>query len=100
MLVPDRSDVQQTNFDRTTQCALTGSPLRLLSCRDNHRISMHDAGLAEQLWRVAGLERVMQGVEVDGLLPVGLNPHIRFYRWDQLPSYGLFHMPVGRGGLW
>jgi hypothetical protein len=48
--------------------------------RDNHRISMHEPGLADQLWRVAGLERVMQGVEVDGLVPVGCNPNIRFYR--------------------
>lgn len=48
--------------------------------RDNHRISMHDPGLAEQLWRVAGLERVMAGVQVDGLVPVGLNPNIRYYR--------------------
>lgn len=49
--------------------------------RDNHRISMHDPGLADQLWRVAGLERVMQGVEMDGLVPVGCNANIRFYRW-------------------
>lgn len=48
--------------------------------RDNHRISMHDPNLADQLWRVAGLERVMQGAEVDGLVPVGCNPNIRFYR--------------------
>jgi hypothetical protein len=41
---------------------------------------MHDPNLADQLWRVAGLERVMQGVEVDGLVPVGCNPNIRFYR--------------------
>lgn len=55
--------------------------------RDNHRISMHNPSLADQLWRVAGLERVMQRVEVDGLVPCGCNPNIRFYRWALHSSY-------------
>jgi hypothetical protein len=42
---------------------------------------MQDQGIADQLWGVCGLGRVMQGIEVDGLQPAGLNPNIRFYRW-------------------
>lgn len=56
--------------------------------RDNHRISMQDERLADQLWHTAGLDRVMQGVEVDGLVPVGLNPHIRFYRYSVGQKFG------------
>lgn len=52
-----------------------------LSCRDNHRISVQDPALAEQLWSATGLQHTMAGVTVDGLVPIGLNANIRFYRW-------------------
>eukprot|EP00775_Hariotina_reticulata_P005312 gene5312-5547_t len=48
--------------------------------RDNHRISMHDVALADQLWRASGLQHIMAGVSIDDAVPVGLNPNIRFYR--------------------
>jgi hypothetical protein len=52
----------------------------LLLCRDNHRISMQDPALAEQLWSATGLKHTMAGVTVDGMVPIGLNANIRCYR--------------------
>jgi hypothetical protein len=42
---------------------------------------MQDAALAEQLWSATGLKHTMAGVTVDGMVPIGLNANIRFYRW-------------------
>lgn len=48
--------------------------------RDNDRISLQDAQLARQLWQASGLQAVFQGITVEGMQAVGLNPNIRLYR--------------------
>lgn len=65
-----------------TACPVPAPHTHLLpACRrDNHRISVHDAVLAQRLWADTGLKQVLAGVELDGLQPVGLNPQLRFYR--------------------
>ncbi|KAF6261049.1 oxidoreductase [Scenedesmus sp. NREL 46B-D3] len=56
--------------------------------RDNHRISVQDPALAEQLWSATGLQHTMAGVTVDGLVPIGLNANIRFYRYSRGQKFG------------
>lgn len=56
--------------------------------RDNHRTAVNDAVLAEQLWRSTGLALALRELKLDGAVAVGLNPNLRFYRWESL---GLSH---------
>jgi hypothetical protein len=41
---------------------------------------VHDEAFAAQLWSGTGLDVTLRGVELDGLVPLGLNPNIRLYR--------------------
>lgn len=49
--------------------------------RDNDRISVQDPILAEKIWK-SGLDKLFNGIEVQGRVAVGLNPNIRFYRYS------------------
>ncbi len=48
--------------------------------RDNERLAVSDPSLAQKLWN-AGLEKLFKDITIEGKLPVGLNPNIRFYRY-------------------
>eukprot|EP00878_Enallax_costatus_P004211 GHUV01004441.1.p1 GENE.GHUV01004441.1~~GHUV01004441.1.p1 ORF type:complete len:263 (+),score=95.62 GHUV01004441.1:156-944(+) len=56
--------------------------------RDNHRISFQDPALAEQIWTATGLKETLAGVTVDDMVPVGLNPNLRFYRYSKGQKFG------------
>lgn len=47
--------------------------------RDNDRISVNDAVLADTIWE-SGLNKLFSDVKIRGRTAVGLNPNIRFYR--------------------
>ncbi|ONK73047.1 uncharacterized protein A4U43_C04F26590 [Asparagus officinalis] len=49
--------------------------------RDNDRISVSDPVLAERIWQV-GLKRIFEDINLPNKVPVGLNPNIRFYRYN------------------
>ncbi|XP_024536364.1 uncharacterized protein LOC9630609 [Selaginella moellendorffii] len=55
--------------------------------RDNDRISLHSQALADQLWN-AGLAALFDGIESNGRIATGLNPNIRFYRYNQGQRFG------------
>ena len=56
--------------------------------RDNERIGVNDASLAQQLWSATGLREVMADIKVDGAKPVGLNSNIRVYRYGIGQQFG------------
>ncbi|CAN6480351.1 unnamed protein product [Victoria cruziana] len=55
--------------------------------RDNDRISVQDPILAEKIWK-SGLDKLFNGIEVQGRVAVGLNPNIRFYRYKLGQRFG------------
>ncbi|XP_031495498.1 uncharacterized protein LOC116261046 isoform X2 [Nymphaea colorata] len=55
--------------------------------RDNDRISVEDPILAEKIWK-SGLDKLFNGIEVQGRVAVGLNPNIRFYRYKVGQRFG------------
>ncbi|KAF3781556.1 hypothetical protein EJ110_NYTH36673 [Nymphaea thermarum] len=55
--------------------------------RDNDRISVQDPILAEKIWK-SGLDKLFNGIEVQGRVAVGLNPNIRFYRYKVGQRFG------------
>ncbi|KIY94872.1 hypothetical protein MNEG_13090 [Monoraphidium neglectum] len=56
--------------------------------RDNDRLAFMDEALAAQLWDAGGLSAVFEGITVEGKAAVGLNPHIRFYRYAAGQKFG------------
>jgi hypothetical protein len=55
--------------------------------RDNERLAVSDPCLAQKLWN-AGLEKLLKDITIEGKLPVGLNPNIRFYRYKEGQRFG------------
>lgn len=49
--------------------------------RDNDRISVNDPVLAETIWE-SGLNKFFSDIKIRGRVAVGLNPNIRFYRYN------------------
>lgn len=62
-------------------------PTRGEAFRDNDRISVHDAILAEKLWK-AGLCNFFLDNRVRGKAAVGLSPNIRFYKYKIGQRFG------------
>lgn len=62
-------------------------PTRGEAFRDNDRISVHDAILAEKLWK-AGLCNFFLDIRVRGKAAVGLSPNIRFYKYKVGQRFG------------
>lgn len=62
-------------------------PTRGEAFRDNDRISVHDAILAEKLWK-SGLSNFFLDIRVRGKAAVGLNPNIRFYKYKIGQHFG------------
>jgi hypothetical protein len=48
--------------------------------RSNDRLSVQDESIARTIWHDTGLAKLLQKSMVDGMVPVGCNPNIRFYR--------------------
>lgn len=48
--------------------------------RDNGRVQVEGPQLAELLWQRTGLQRLFDGLSVEGATAVGLNSNLRFYR--------------------
>lgn len=57
----------------------SGGPAKGEAFRDNGRVSLHSAEVADRVWK-AGLAGLFEGVRVRGKRAVGLNPNFRFYR--------------------
>ncbi|XP_020531318.1 uncharacterized protein LOC18447815 isoform X2 [Amborella trichopoda] len=55
--------------------------------RDNDRISVNDPILAETLWH-CGLQNMFTDIKIRGKVAVGLNPSIRFYRYNIGQRFG------------
>lgn len=79
-----RSNAPATVVKHAWHCGLSLLP----SCRDNHRISFQDPALADQIWTATGLNETLVGTTVDDMVPVGLNPNLRFYRYTQGQKFG------------
>jgi len=56
--------------------------------RENGRIQLDDALLADHLWRVAGLKESLSQLLIDGEAPLGLNSNIRVYRYLSGQRFG------------
>ena len=56
--------------------------------RDNERLQVQDERLAETLWRATGLCHVCASLADEIGEPVGLNPNLRFYRYDRGQRFG------------
>ena len=67
--------------------------------RDNDRIQLTDAALAEQLWQSTGLALALRDLQIDGARAVGLNPNLRFYRWAVAGGYWARRQAGGGGWL-
>ncbi|KAE8724024.1 putative Peroxidase [Hibiscus syriacus] len=55
--------------------------------RDNDRISVNDAALADMIWQ-SGLSKFFSDIKIRGRVAVGLNPNIRFYRYKVGQRFG------------
>ncbi|XP_042504903.1 uncharacterized protein LOC122081738 [Macadamia integrifolia] len=55
--------------------------------RDNDRISVNDPVLAETIWE-SGLRNIFSDIKIRGKSAVGLNPNIRFYRYNVGQRFG------------
>ncbi|XP_061347481.1 uncharacterized protein LOC133292964 [Gastrolobium bilobum] len=55
--------------------------------RDNDRISVNDAVLADAIWE-SGLSKLFSDIRIRGKAAVGLNPNIRFYRYKVGQRFG------------
>ncbi|KAK8945984.1 hypothetical protein KSP40_PGU001840 [Platanthera guangdongensis] len=55
--------------------------------RDNDRISVSSPPLTEGLWD-SGLKKVFDDIKIFGKTAVGLNPNIRFYRYNVGQQFG------------
>lgn len=55
--------------------------------RDNDRISVTDPALADALWQ-SGVSKVFSDIKIRGKAAVGLNPNIRFYRYNVGQRFG------------
>ncbi|XP_022140818.1 uncharacterized protein LOC111011396 [Momordica charantia] len=55
--------------------------------RDNDRISVNDPDLADTIWR-SGLDKLFADIKIRGKVAVGLNPNIRFYRYNVGQRFG------------
>ncbi|PIA49725.1 hypothetical protein AQUCO_01300463v1 [Aquilegia coerulea] len=62
-------------------------PTRGEAYRDNHRIAVDDPVLASTIWE-SGLKKVFADIEIRGKVAVGLNPNIRFYRYNVGQRFG------------
>ncbi|KAL2324484.1 hypothetical protein Fmac_023542 [Flemingia macrophylla] len=55
--------------------------------RDNDRISVNDPVLADTIWE-SGLNKLFSDIKIRGKVAVGLNPNIRFYRYNVGQRFG------------
>ncbi|KAL5727765.1 hypothetical protein ACHQM5_000920 [Ranunculus cassubicifolius] len=55
--------------------------------RDNDRIAVNDPVLAETIWE-SGLKNAFTHINIRGRVAVGLNPNIRFYRYNVGQRFG------------
>lgn len=55
--------------------------------RDNDRISVNDPVLADAIWE-SGLDKLFSDFKIRGKVAVGLNPNIRFYRYNVGQRFG------------
>ncbi|KAJ7970037.1 2-oxoglutarate (2OG) and Fe(II)-dependent oxygenase superfamily protein [Quillaja saponaria] len=55
--------------------------------RDNDRISVNDPVLANVIWE-SGLNKLFSDIKIRGKVAVGLNPNIRFYRYNIGQRFG------------
>ncbi|MCL7024247.1 hypothetical protein MKW94_028143 [Papaver nudicaule] len=62
-------------------------PTRGEAFRDNDRISVDDAVLAQTIWE-SGLNKFFSDIKIRGKVAVGLNPNIRFYRYKTGQRFG------------
>ncbi|KAF5185731.1 2-oxoglutarate (2OG) and Fe(II)-dependent oxygenase superfamily protein [Thalictrum thalictroides] len=62
-------------------------PTRGEAYRDNHRFAVEDPVLAATIWE-SGLKKVFADIEIRGKVAVGLNPNIRFYRYNVGQRFG------------
>ncbi|XP_048127358.1 uncharacterized protein LOC115732384 isoform X3 [Rhodamnia argentea] len=100
-LVKPKQDLQITRLKDTdlfTICigegmlsleGISGSlgPTKGEAYRDNDRISVTDPLLANAIWE-SGLNKLFSDIKIRGRVAVGLNPNLRFYRYNVGQRFG------------
>lgn len=57
--------------------------------RDNHRVSILDTSLSQQLWSALRFESILAyTTKTDKAIPISLNPNFRFYRYGPGQRFG------------
>jgi hypothetical protein len=86
MLVRGVSCTPTSPFSLT--CAQPCMPL-LQAFRDNDRLAVNDAQLAQHLWTATGLAAAFDDMRLGGgAAPTGLNPNIRIYKYSAGQRFG------------
>ncbi|KAF5839012.1 hypothetical protein DUNSADRAFT_1788 [Dunaliella salina] len=56
--------------------------------REHGRVNVTDEGAAQELWHSTGLAGAVRHLHIDGMRPTGLNPNLRFYRYEKGQRFG------------
>ncbi|XP_048127361.1 uncharacterized protein LOC115732384 isoform X6 [Rhodamnia argentea] len=88
-LVKPKQDLQITRLKDTDLFTISGSlgPTKGEAYRDNDRISVTDPLLANAIWE-SGLNKLFSDIKIRGRVAVGLNPNLRFYRYNVGQRFG------------
>lgn len=94
LLVPGLLSLEESqaaiDFAESIGFTMQGSrgPAHGEAFREHGRVNVTDESAVQELWHCTGLAGALRNLHIDGMRPTGLNPNLRFYRYEKGQRFG------------